>query len=235
MRREGFELTVGKPQVVTKRVDGKIHEPFEHLTIDSPEEYLGAITQLLAARKGRMDGMSNHGTGWVRMEFIVPSRGLIGFRTEFLTETRGTGVISHTFEGYEPWAGEIRSRQSGVLVADRTGPATTYAMMNLQDRAAMMVGPGAEVYCGMIVGENSRAGDMDVNICREKKMTNVRASSADETVKLTPHRVLSLEGALEFIADDECVEVTPQNIRLRKADLDPTNRAREAKRRSQSA
>jgi GTP-binding protein len=233
MRREGFELTVGKPVVLTHEVDGKVHEPVERVTIDVPNEHLGAATQLLAARKGRMQNMT--GSAWVRLDYLVPARGLIGFRTEFLTETRGTGVISHTFEGYEPWAGEIRSRQSGVLVADRTGPATTYAMLNLQDRAAMMVGPGTEVYCGMIVGENSRAGDMDVNICREKKMTNVRAASADETVKLTPHRVLSLEGALEFIADDECVEVTPANIRLRKADLDPTNRAREAKRRSQSA
>ena len=215
MRREGFELNVGKPVVLTHEIDGKVHEPVERVTIDVPNEHLGAVTQLLATRKGRMQNMG--GSGWVRLDYLVPARGLIGFRTEFLTETRGTGVISHTFEGYEPWAGEIRSRQSGVLVADRTGPATTYAMMNLQDRAAMMVGPGTEVYCGMIVGENSRAGDMDVNICREKKMTNVRAASADETVKLTPHRVLSLEGALEFIADDECVEVTPINIRLRKA------------------
>jgi GTP-binding protein len=233
MRREGFELTVGKPVVLTHEIDGTLHEPVERVTIDVPQEHMGAVTQLLATRKGRMQNMT--GSSWMRLDYLVPARGLIGFRTEFLTETRGTGVISHTFEGYEPWAGEIRSRQSGVLVADRTGPATTYAMMNLQDRAAMMVGPATEVYCGMIVGENSRAGDMDVNICREKKMTNVRAASADETVKLTPHRVLSLEGALEFIADDECVEVTPLNIRLRKADLDPTNRAREAKRRSQSA
>ncbi len=233
MRREGFELTVGKPVVLTNEIDGKVHEPVERVTIDVPQEHLGAVTQLLASRKARMQNMG--GSDWVRLDYLVPARGLIGFRTEFLTETRGTGVISHTFDGYEPWAGEIRSRQSGVLVADRTGPATTYAMINLQDRASMMVGPATEVYCGMIVGENSRAGDMDVNICREKKMTNVRASSADETVKLTPHRVLSLEGALEFIADDECVEVTPQNIRLRKADLDPTNRAREAKRRSMAS
>jgi GTP-binding protein len=233
MRREGFELNVGKPVVLTREIDGKLHEPVERVTIDVPNEHLGAVTQLLATRKGRMQNMV--GSGWVRLDYLVPARGLIGFRTEFLTETRGTGVISHIFEGYEPWAGEIRSRQSGVLVADRIGPATTYAMINLQDRSAMMVGPATEVYCGMIVGENSRAGDMDVNICREKKMTNVRASSADETVKLTPHRVLSLEGALEFIADDECVEVTPLNIRLRKADLDPTRRGREAKRRSMAA
>jgi GTP-binding protein len=230
MRREGFELNVGKPVVLTKEIDGKIHEPVERVTIDVPEEHLGAVTQLLAVRKGRMQNMT--GSGWVRLDYLVPARGLIGFRTEFLTETRGTGVISHTFEGYEPWAGEIRARQSGVLVADRSGPATTYAMVNLQDRAAMMVAPTTEVYCGMIVGENSRAGDMDVNICKEKKLTNMRASSSDNTVTLTPHRQLSLEGALEFIADDECVEVTPLNIRLRKADLDPSNRAREAKRRS---
>jgi GTP-binding protein len=230
MRREGFELNVGKPVVLTKEIDGKVHEPVERVTIDVPEEHLGAVTQLLAVRKGRMQNMT--GSGWVRLDYLVPARGLIGFRTEFLTETRGTGVISHTFEGYEPWAGEIRARQSGVLVADRSGPATTYAMVNLQDRASMMVAPTTEVYCGMIVGENSRAGDMDVNICKEKKLTNMRASSSDNTVTLTPHRQLSLEGALEFIADDECVEVTPLNIRLRKADLDPSNRAREAKRRS---
>ena len=230
MRREGFELNIGKPVVLTKEIDGKVHEPVERVTIDVPEEHLGAVTQLLAVRKGRMQNMS--GSGWVRLDYLVPARGLIGFRTEFLTETRGTGVISHTFEGYEPWAGEIRARQSGVLVADRSGPTTTYAMVNLQDRSSMMVGPGTEVYCGMIVGENSRAGDMDVNICREKKLTNMRASSSDTTVTLTPHRQLSLEGALEFIADDECVEVTPKSIRLRKADLDPSNRAREAKRRS---
>jgi GTP-binding protein len=230
MRREGFELTVGKPEVLTREIDGELCEPVERVTIDVPEEHLGAVTQLLAARKGRMQNMV--GSGWVRLDYLVPARGLIGFRTEFLTETRGTGVLNHTFEGYEPWAGEIRARAQGVLVADRIGPATTYAMLNLQDRATMMVGPATEVYCGMIVGENSRSGDMDVNICKEKKLTNVRASSADETVKLTPHRQLSLEGALEFIDADECVEVTPSHIRLRKVDLDPTSRAREAKRRS---
>jgi GTP-binding protein len=230
MRREGFELTVGKPEVLTREVDGVVHEPVERVTIDVPDTHLGAVTQLLAARKGRMQNMI--GSGWVRLDYLVPARGLIGFRTEFLTETRGTGVLNHTFEGYEPWAGEIRARAQGVLVADRTGPATTYAMLNLQDRATMMVGPTTEVYCGMIVGENSRAGDMDVNICKEKKLTNVRASSADETVKLTPHRQLSLEGALEFIDSGECVEVTPLHTRLRKVDLDPTSRAREAKRRS---
>jgi GTP-binding protein len=230
MRREGFELTVGKPEVVTKEIDGKRHEPVERVTIDVPEEHLGAVTQLLAARKGRMENMINHGLGWVRLEYLVPARGLIGFRTDFLTETRGTGVISHIFEGYEPWFGEIRARERGSLVADRTGPATTYAMINLQDRSTMMVGPGTAVYQGMIVGENSRAGDMDVNICREKKLTNVRASSADETVKLTPHKVLSLEHALEFIAGDECVEVTPKHLRLRKVHLDPQDRIRHAKR-----
>jgi GTP-binding protein len=230
MRREGFELTVGKPEVVTKNIDGTRCEPVERVTIDTPEDYLGAVTQLLAARKGRMENMINHGLGWVRLEYLVPARGLIGFRTDFLTETRGTGVISHIFEGYEPWYGEIRARERGSLVADRQGPATTYAMTNLQDRATMMVGPGTEVYQGMIVGENSRAGDMDVNICREKKLTNMRASSSDETVKLTPHRVLSLEHALEFIASDECVEVTPKSIRLRKVWLDPQDRIRSAKR-----
>ena len=230
MRREGFELTVGKPEVVVKLIDGKKHEPVERVTIDTPDDYLGAVTQLLAARKGRMENMINHGLGWVRLEYLVPARGLIGFRTEFLTETRGFGVISHIFEDYEPWFGEIRARERGSLVADRTRPTTTYAMTNLQDRSTMMVGPGTDVYQGMIVGENSRQGDMDVNICREKKLTNMRASSSDETVKLTPHRELSLEHALEFIASDECVEVTPKNIRLRKVWLDPQDRHRAAKR-----
>jgi GTP-binding protein len=230
MRREGFELTVGKPEVVTRDIDGKVHEPFERVTIDVPEEHLGAITQLLAARKGQMRNMVNHGLGWVRLDYSVPARGLIGFRTEFLTETRGTGVMSHVFEGYEPWAGDIRARATGVLVADRTGVATTYAMMNLQDRSRLMVEPGADVYCGMVVGENSRAEDMDVNICREKKLTNIRSSTAEETQKLTPPTELSLEHALEFIAADECVEVTPASVRLRKVELDPTVRARAAKR-----
>jgi GTP-binding protein len=230
MRREGFELTVGKPEVVTKEIDGRRCEPVERVTIDAPEEHLGAVTQLLASRKGRMENMINHGLGWVRLEYLVPARGLIGFRTEFLTETRGTGVLSHIFEDYEPWFGEIRARERGSLVADRSGPTTTYAMTNLQDRSTMMVGPGTEVYQGMIVGENSRAGDMDVNICREKKLTNMRASSSDETIKLTPHRVLSLEHALEFIATDECIEVTPKHIRLRKVWLDPLERHRHAKR-----
>ncbi len=230
MRREGFELTVGKPEVVTKEIDGRRCEPVERVTIDTPDDYLGAVTQLLATRKARMENMINHGLGWVRLEYLVPARGLIGFRTEFLTETRGTGVLSHIFDGYEPWFGEIRARERGSLVADRQGPATTYAMVNLQDRSTMMIGPGTDVYQGMIVGENSRAGDMDVNICREKKLTNMRASASDETVKLTPYRELSLEHALEFIAADECVEVTPKHIRLRKVWLDPQDRIRSAKR-----
>lgn len=234
MRREGFELTVGKPEVVTRMVDDKRHEPVERVTIDVPEEHLGTITQLLAVRRGRMENMANHGLGWVRLEYLVPARGLIGFRTEFLTETRGTGVISHVFEGYEPWAGEIRSRERGSLVADRKGPATTYAMINLQERSTMLIPPGTEVYEGMIIGENSRAGDMEVNICREKKLTNMRASSADETVKLTPYRQLSLEQALEFIAGDECVEVTPSHVRLRKVYLDPQERIRHARARASS-
>src|SRR5215207_1322247 len=235
MRREGFELTVGKPEVVTKEIDGRRCEPVERVTIDAPEEHLGAVTQLLAGRKGRMENMINHGLGWVRLEYLVPARGLIGFRTEFLTETRGTGVLSHIFEGYEPWFGDIRARERGSLVADRQGPTTTYAMTNLQDRSTMMVGPGTEVYQGMIVGVNARAGDMDVNICREKKLTNMRASSSDETIKLTPHRVLSLEHALEFIAVDECVEVTPKHVRLRKVWLDPQDRHRNAKRTASQA
>ncbi|MFK8022508.1 MAG: translational GTPase TypA [Ilumatobacter sp.] len=227
MRREGFELTVGKPIVLTKEIDGVLHEPVERVTIDVPDEYMGAVTQLLATRKGRMQNMG--GSGWVRLDYLVPARGLIGFRTEFMTETRGTGVLSHTSEGYEPWAGTIQARAQGVLVADRTGPVTNYSMVNLQERSTLMVAAGQEVYCGMIVGENSRAGDMDVNICKEKKQTNVRASSADQTVNVTPPKLLSLEGALEFIGIDECVEVTPSNIRIRKVELDATIRARAAK------
>ena len=210
MRREGFELTVGKPQVVTKEVDGKVHEPMERLTIDAPEEYLGTITELLASRKGRMEQMTNHGTGWVRMEFLVPARGLIGFRTEFLTDTRGTGIAHHISEGYEPWAGEIRSRNNGSLVADRKGAATAYAMTNLQERGVMFVEPTTEVYEGMIVGENSRADDMDVNITKEKQQTNIRSATSDNFEKLIPPRKLSLEQCLEFCREDECVEVTPE-------------------------
>ena len=235
MRREGFELTVGKPQVVTKEVDGKLHEPVERLTIDAPEEHLGTITQLMAARKGRMEQMTNHGTGWVRMEYVVPARGLIGFRTEFLTETRGTGIANHVFEGYAPWFGEIRTRQSGSLVSDRTGVATTYAMFNLQERGTLFVEPTTEVYEGMIVGENSRADDMDVNITRERKLTNVRSAGADVLERLIPPRLLSLEQSLEFCREDECVEVTPEAIRVRKVVLDATQRARTAARaRNQS-
>ena len=230
MRREGYELTVGKPQVVTREIDGKVHEPMERLTIDAPEEYLGTITELLAARKGRMEQMTNHGTGWVRMEFLVPSRGLIGFRTEFLTETRGTGIAHHVFEKYEPWAGEIRSRASGSLVADRAGVATAYAMTNLQERGVMFVEPTTEVYEGMIVGENSRADDMDVNITKEKQQTNIRSSTSDNFEKLVPPRKLSLEQCLEFCREDECVEVTPESVRIRKLILDQNDRAKIAAR-----
>ncbi|WP_329241975.1 translational GTPase TypA [Actinoallomurus sp. NBC_01490] len=226
MRREGYELTIGKPRVVTKEIDGKVHEPVERLTVDAPEEYLGAITQLLAVRKGRMEHMTNHGTGWIRMEFLVPARGLIGFRTEFLTETRGTGIAHQVFEGYEPWFGELRTRPTGSLVSDRTGAATAYAMFNLQERGTLFVAPATEVYEGMIVGENSRADDMDVNITKEKQKTNVRSSTAEVFERLTPPRVLSLEAALEFIADDECVELTPAAIRLRKVVLDSKERER---------
>ena len=233
MRREGYELTVGKPQVVTREIDGKLHEPVERLTIDAPEEHLGGITQLLAVRKGRMEQMINHGTGWVRMEFLVPARGLIGFRTEFLTDTRGTGIAHHVFDGYEPWAGELRTRSSGSLVADRTGAATSYAMTNLQERGTLFVEPTTEVYEGMIIGENSRADDMDVNITKEKKMTNVR-SNADEFEKLVPPRKLSLEQSLEFCREDECVEVTPDSVRIRKVVLDQTLRARTAARARRS-
>ena len=230
MRREGFELTVGKPQVVTKRVDGKIHEPFEHLTIDSPEEYLGAITQLLAARKGRMDGMSNHGTGWVRMEFIVPSRGLIGFRTEFLTITRGAGIANAVSHGYEAWAGEIVTRVNGSIVADRAGAATPFAMVALQERMSFFVEPTQEVYEGMVVGENSRADDMDVNITKEKQLTNMRQSTSDTFERMTPSRKLTLEECLEFAREDECVEVTPAYVRIRKVELDANARARQTSR-----
>ncbi len=235
MRREGFELTVGKPQVVTKEIDGKVHEPMERLTIDAPEEYLGTITELLAARKGRMEQMTNHGTGWVRMEFLVPARGLIGFRTEFLTDTRGTGIAHHISEGYEPWAGEIRSRNNGSLVADRKGAATAYAMTNLQERGVMFVEPTTEVYEGMIVGENSRADDMDVNITKEKQQTNIRSATSDNFEKLVPPRRLSLEQCLEFCREDECVEVTPESVRIRKLILDQNERAKIAARARKAA
>ncbi len=231
MRREGYELTVGKPQVVTRQIDGRLCEPVERLTIDAPEEYLGTITQLLATRKGRMEQLVNHGTGWIRMEWLVPARGLIGFRTEFLTLTRGTGILHHVFEAYEAWFGELRTRSTGSLVADRAGAATAYAMLNLQERGALFVEPSTEVYEGMIVGENSRTDDMDVNITKEKKLTNIRSSTAEETEKLIPPRRLSLEQCLEFCREDECVEVTPQAVRLRKVTLDQTIRGREAARR----
>jgi GTP-binding protein len=230
MRREGYELTVGKPEVVTREVNGKVHEPVEHVTVDVPEDYLGVVTQLLALRKGRMEQMVNHGTGWVRMEYLVPARGLIGFRTEFMTETRGTGMLHHVFDRYEPWFGALRTRPTGSLVADRRGLSNTFALMNLQERGQLLIGPGVEVYEGMIVGENARSEEMDVNPTKEKKLTNMRASGSDDTVRLVPPKMLSLEQALEFIADEECVEVTPVNIRLRKTELDATVRGRANKR-----
>ncbi|WP_285027479.1 translational GTPase TypA [Plantibacter sp. ME-Dv--P-122b] len=226
MRREGYELTVGKPQVVTKRIDGKVHEPYEHLTIDAPEEHLGAITQLLAARKGRMENMSNHGTGWVRMEFIVPSRGLIGFRSEFLTATRGTGIANALAHGYGEWAGTITTRNNGSIVADRSGVVTPFAIIALQERMSFFVQPTEEVYEGMVIGENSRNDDMDVNITKEKKLTNMRQSSADNFESMTPPRVLTLEESLEFAREDECVEVTPEHVRIRKVELDAQARQR---------
>ena len=226
MKREGFELTVGKPQVVTRVVDGKLHEPMERLSVDIPEDYLGVVTQLMALRKGRMEQMVNHGTGWVRMEYLVPARGLIGFRTEFLTETRGTGLLHHVFDRYEPWHGELRTRPTGSLVADRTGPTTGFALANLQERGTMFVGPGTDVYEGMIVGENSRSDDLDVNPTKEKKLTNMRQSSGDILVPLIPHKQLSLEQALEFCREDECVEVAPSAVRIRKVQLAATDRAK---------
>jgi GTP-binding protein len=235
MRREGFELTVGKPQVVTRVVDGKVHEPMERVAIDVPDDYLGVVTQLLALRHGRLLEVVNHGTGWVRMDYRVPARGLVGFRTEFLIETRGTGVLHHVFDGWEPWHGELRTRRNGSMVADRRGPTTTYALMALQERGTMLLGPGVEVYEGMIVGENSRADEMDVNPTKEKKLTNVRSSTADELERLTPHLQLSLEQALEFIAEDECVEVTPKAVRLRKAILDQAIRGRQHSRARRDA
>ena len=226
MRREGYELSVGRPAAVTREVDGKVHEPVERLSVDVPEEYLGAVTQLVSVRRGRMESMTNHGTGWVRLIFLVPSRGLIGFRTQFLTETRGTGIAHHVFEGYEPWAGAIRGRATGSLVADRSGAANAYAMFNLQERGSLFVSPGTEVYEGMIVGENSRTDDMDVNITKERKVTNIRQSTGEELERLVPPRLLSLEQALEFCAEDECAEVTPSAVRLRKTVLDAKERGR---------
>jgi len=226
MRREGFELTVGKPAVLTREIDGTLHEPTERLTIDVPEEHVGSVTQLLGERKAKMEHMSNHGTGWVRLDYVVPARALIGFRTEFLTETRGTGMLHHVFEGWTRWVGELRTRPNGSVVSDRRGATTGYAIAALQERTSLYVGPGTEVYEGMIVGENARSDDMDVNICREKKQTNVRAASSDDTIRLTPPRVLTLEQALESTADDECVEVTPESVRLRKIVLGAGDRGR---------
>jgi GTP-binding protein len=235
MRREGFELTVGQPHVVTRQIRGKLHEPVERLTIDTPEEYVGSITQILANRKGRMENMTNHGTGWVRMDYIVPARGLIGFRTEFLTETRGAGVMSHVFEKWEKWAGEIRTRPSGSLVADRPGKTASYALISLEERGTLFVGPGEDVYEGMIVGENTRQQDLDVNAVKEKHLTNMRSSTADVLVRLSAKRDLSLDEALEHVADDECVEVTPDVVRMRKLHLDKNDRVRAARRAAKAS
>ncbi len=234
MRREGFELTVGKPQVVTRQIDEKLHEPIERLSIDIPEEFVGVVTQLLALRKGRMEQMVNHGTGWVRMDYLVPARGLIGFRTEFLTETRGTGIAHHVFDRWEPWQGEIRTRASGSLVADRRGKVAAYSLYNLQERGILFVGPGEDVYEGMIVGENARADDLDVNPTKEKHLTNIRSSTADELVRLVPKRELSLDQALEFLREDESVEVTPLNVRLRKTVLDANSRLKASRARKRA-
>ncbi|MGA2929180.1 MAG: translational GTPase TypA [Solirubrobacteraceae bacterium] len=229
MRREGFELTVGQPQVVTRRIEERLCEPIERMSVDVPDEYVGVITQLLAMRKGRLEQMVNHGTGWVRMEYLVPARGLIGFRTEFLTETRGTGLMHHVFDRWEPWHGELRTRPTGSLVADRRGKVAAFALFNLQERGTLFVAPGEEVYEGMIVGESSRAEDLDVNACKEKHLTNIRSSTADELVRLIPKRELSLDQALEFLRGDECVEVTPSAVRLRKAVMESTARRKLAR------
>jgi GTP-binding protein len=229
MRREGFELTVGKPQVVTREIDGKLSEPVERMSVDAPEEYVGVITQLLALRKGRMEQMVNHGTGWVRMEYLVPARGLIGFRTEFLTETRGTGLVHHVFDRWEPWHGELRTRPTGSLVADRQGTVAAFALFNLQERGTLFVEPGDPVYEGMIIGENSRSDDLDVNAVKEKHLTNMRMSVSDELVRLVPKRELSLDQAMEFVRTDECVEVTPNAVRMRKVALDKTSRVKLAR------
>jgi len=230
MRREGFELTAGQPRVVTREIEGEVHEPVERLAIDVPEEHVGAVTQMLAARKGRLEQMVNHSTGWVRMDYLVPARGLIGFRTEFLTETRGTGILHHVFDRWEPWAGELRTRQTGSLVADRRGQTAGYSLMSLQDRGTLFVGSGEEVYEGMIVGENARSDDLDVNPTKAKQQTNMRAASADVLVRLAPATRLSLEASLEFLREDECVEVTPESVRLRKVVLDKIQRLKAAKR-----
>jgi GTP-binding protein len=230
MRREGFELTVGQPQVIKREIDGKVCEPIERLTVDVPEDYVGVVTQLLALRKGRLEHMVNHGTGWVRMDYLVPARGLIGFRTEFLTETRGTGLLHHVFDRWEPWAGELRTRPTGALVADRRGEAAAFALFGLQERGTLFVEPGETVYEGMIVGENARAEDLDVNAVKEKQLTNIRSSTADVLVRLVPVRRLSLDQALEFLREDESLEVTPKAVRLRKLELDKTTRGKLKKR-----
>ncbi len=230
MRREGFELTVGQPKVVTREIDGQVHEPIERLAIDVPEEYVGVVTQMLALRKGRLDQMADHGTGWVRMEYLAPARGLIGFRTEFLTETRGTAMLHHVFDGWEPWVGELRTRPTGSLVADRRGKTASFALFGLQERGTLFVGPGEEVYEGMIVGENSRAEDLDVNATKEKHLTNMRSANADELVRLAPPRPVSLDQALEFLHEDECIEVTPDAVRMRKSELSKTDRVKTARR-----
>ncbi len=235
MRREGFELTVGQPQVVTREIDGAVHEPVERLAIDVPEDYVGVVTQLLALRKGRLEQMVNHGTGWVRMDYLVPARGLIGFRTDFVTETRGTGILHHVFDRWEPWAGEVRTRPSGALVADRRGETASFALFGLQERGTLFVGPGEEVYEGMIVGENAKPEDLDVNAIKEKHLTNIRSSTADVLVRLVPARRLSLDQALEFLREDECVEVTPQTVRLRKVELDKGRRVKLTRRAKASA
>jgi GTP-binding protein len=235
MRREGFELSAGQPRVIVRDVDGKPHEPVERLTVDVPEEHVGAVTQLLAGRKGRLEQMVNHSTGWVRMDYLVPARGLIGLRTEFLTETRGAGLLHHVFDRWEPWAGELRTRPTGSLVADRRGASASYALLSLQDRGALFVGPGEEVYEGMVVGENARADDLDVNAIKEKQQTNMRAAAADVLVRLSPPRRLSLEAALELLRDDECVEVTPESVRLRKVELDKTKRQKAARQGARAA
>jgi GTP-binding protein len=229
MRREGLELTVGQPRVLEREIEGERHEPVERLSIDVPDDYVGAVTQLLAARKGRMEHMTNHGSGWVRMDYLVPSRGLIGFRTEFLTETRGTGIMHHVFDRWEPWAGELSTRATGALVADRQGITATYSLMTLQERGALFVGPGEEVYEGMIVGENARAEDIDVNPCKEKHLTNMRSSTSEVLVRLDAHRKLTLDEALEFVREDECVEVTPRSVRMRKLVLPKVQRLKTAR------
>jgi GTP-binding protein len=230
MRREGFELTVGKPQVVTREIDGMLHEPMERVAIDVPEDYLGVVTQMLALRKGRLEEIVNHGTGWIRMDYRVPARGLVGFRTEFLVETRGTGVLHSVFDGWEPWHGDLRTRRNGSMVADRTGVSTTEALMSLGERGSLLIGPGTEVYEGMVIGENARADEMDVNPTREKKQSNMRSSTSDVLISLSPHLQFSLEQSLDFIGEDECAEVTPKSVRLRKLILEQSLRARQRRR-----